>query len=403
VLAPSYDVISAQQRDELYAHDLRNVVRVDFGKPMPEDVPGAHDVYTRAAAHLRSWLDLGIVVQDEKPSIYVTDHEFATPDGAIKHRRGLLARVPARSWGESEVLPHEHTLRGPKEDRLALMRAARTQTSPVWALWDRAFGLSDVLENVTAGPALLSGRTESEVAAERHGLWRIDDPPAVAGIVEALAPSRLYIADGHHRFETAAAYAAERRTAGDRGDDDSQFALLYLCGADDPALVVQPTHRLVLPRPGLPYSRDDLLYRLDDAWEMEPADSMVQALDVITRERGARHAFALAAPDGIAVLSSEFHEESSPAQRLDVAVLAAEILERCGVGKSELTEGALRYSRDPAEVEAAVRRGEAALGFCVNPCTTSEVLTVADAGEVMPQKSTYFSPKVPTGLILSPL
>ena len=124
-------MISPARREELYGRDLRNVVRIDFGRGYPDDVAGENDVYTRAAAHLRSWLDLGILVRDERPGLYLVAHEFVAPEGAARRRLGLLGRVPALPWDRSEVRPHELTLRGPKEDRLALMRATRAQTSPV--------------------------------------------------------------------------------------------------------------------------------------------------------------------------------------------------------------------------------------------------------------------------------
>jgi uncharacterized protein (DUF1015 family) len=403
VLAPPYDVISPAQREELYGRDLRNVVRVDFGLPYPDDVAERSDVYTRAAAHLRSWLELGILVRDEQPGLYLVVHEFVAPDGTSQRRLGLVGRVPALPWERSEMRPHELTLRGPKEDRLTLMRATRAQTSPVWLLWDRAPGLDARLAEIAQGRALLGGRFDGEMGPEKVLVWHMSDRAVLAEIRALLDPSTLYIADGHHRFETMAAYAAERRAAGDGADADSQFALVYASAADDPALVVLPIHRMIRPRPGLPAGRAELHARLDGAWKLEPVADAVAALAQLGERRAVDHAFVLVAPDGAAVVRRPRGEVISRRDALDVAVLQSEVIGACGIGESELRESALDYTRNPADAVLAVRDGRAGLAFLLSPCTSHEVMAVADARENMPQKSTYFYPKVPTGLVISPL
>jgi len=403
VLAPPYDVIGPAQQEELYGRDLRNIVRIDFGQAYPGDVAGRSDVYTRAAAHLQSWIELGILVRDERPGLYLAAHEFTGPDGRPQRRLGLLGRVPALPWERSEVRPHELTLRGPKEDRMALLRATRTQTSPVWLLWDQAPGLDRRLLELAQGQALLGGRFDGEMGSEKLLLWQLCEEREVADITSLLAPATLYIADGHHRFETMAAYAAERRAAGDAPDADSQHALVYACAADDPALVVLPTHRMVRPRQGLPAGLSDLLARLGDEWALEPVEDAAVALSGLEDGREASHAFVVVAADGSGVLRRPRGQTASPRDALDVAVLQSQVLGVCGIGEADLREGALAYTRDPAEAVAAVHLGRAALAFLVTPCTSREVLAVADARETMPQKSTYFYPKVPTGLVLSPV
>jgi len=402
-LAPPYDVISPAQREKLYGRDLRNVVRIDFGQIYPDDVAGRSDVHTRAAAHLRSWLELGILVRDEQPGLYVVAHEFVAPDGSAQRRLGMVGRVPALPWDRSEVRPHELTLRGPKEDRFALMRATGAQTSPAWLLWDRAPGLGTRLGEIAQGRALLGGRFDGEMGPEKVLVWQVSDPADLAEIDALLDPATLYIADGHHRFETMAAYAAERRQAGDGADADSQYALVYASAADDPALVVLPIHRLVSPRPGLAASHEDLLVRLGGAWELDPVADPVAALDRLGERRTAEHAYVLVAPDGAAVLHRARRDTASRRDALDVSVLQSEVISGCGIGEVELRESALDYTRNPAEAVQAVRDGRAGLAFLVSPCTGEEVMAVADARENMPQKSTYFYPKVPTGLIISVL
>ena len=403
VLAPPYDVISPAEQEALYSRDLRNIVRIDYGQELPGDEPGVDDRYTRAAAHLAAWLRLGVLTRDPRPAFYVSEHQFTMPDGSRQARRGLFGRVRAVEWERSDLRPHERTLRGPKEDRLALMRATRTQTSAVFAVWREAPGLADILEEVCSRPAAAGGRTDGEIGTEKHLLWVIDDPGEVSAVRDTLAGAALYIADGHHRYETAAAYAAERAAAGDPADSDSQFALVYLCAAGDPGVSLLPTHRLLLPRPGAAYSLDDLWMRLDDGWELEPSPGLGAAAAAAASLRDDRHAFAVCSHEGSAILSRPRGESGSPRQSLDVVVLQEGVLGPAGADADAIREGALGYTRSVEEVERAVGSGEAVLGFCVNPATTAEMIAVADAGEVMPQKSTYFYPKVPTGLVLAPL
>jgi uncharacterized protein (DUF1015 family) len=403
VLAPPYDVIDDAQREQLYGRDLRNIVRVDYSQELAGDVPGRRDRYTRAAEHLEAWRRLGVLIRDQIPSFYVTEHRFAGSDGSERMRRGVIATVRAAPWDASDLRPHEHTLRGPKEDRLALMRATATQTSPVFAVWQDAPAVAAILAGVASGPAAAGGRTDGEMGSEKHLLWPVGDPATVEAIHDAFDGARLYIADGHHRYETAAAYAAERGQAGDAPEADSQFALVYLADADDPGISLLPTHRLVLPGPGVAFSRDDLWMRLDDAWDVEERDDLASAAAAAAAMRAERHAFAVRAHDGSALLSRPRTAVSSPRARLDAAVLQDQVLAPAGVDEDAIREGALAYTRSLDEVDRAVAAGDAVLGFAVNPATTAEMIAVADAGEVMPQKSTYFYPKVPTGLVLSPV
>jgi uncharacterized protein (DUF1015 family) len=402
VLAPPFDVITAHQRDELYGRDMRNIVRIDYGLTYPGDVEGLDDQYTRAAAFLESWLELGILVRDDPAGFYVVDHVFQHPEGGERRRRGVLATVGARPWESSDLRPHERTLHGPKVDRLALTRATRAQTSPIFAVWTGAAGIAETLNTVATGDALLGGRIDGEIASEKLLLWRVADPGHIAAIATGLQRAALYIADGHHRYETAVAYAAERRAAEPDAPSDAPFerCLVYLTAADDPGITILPTHRLVRPGPGIAYSLDDLWARLDDAYETVPADDGRTALAAAASMHETHHAFAVVAREGAAVLRRARRAGGSPRERLDVTVLETEVLGPAGVSPDMISGGALAYTRDPDELDGAVRRGEATLAFGVSPVSAGEVIAVADAGETMPQKSTYFYPKVPTGLAI---
>ena len=199
VLAPPYDVISDAKRDELYGRDLRNIVRIDYGERYTDDVDGVSDAYTRAASFLRSWRELGVLVRDDPPGFYVVDHVFPHPDGTEQRRRGVLATVAATAWERSDLRPHERTLRGPKRDRLALLRATRAQTSPVFAMWKQGDGIGDILAGIATGSALLGGRIDGELGSEKLLIWRVSEPAQVAAITASLADASLYVADGHHR------------------------------------------------------------------------------------------------------------------------------------------------------------------------------------------------------------
>jgi uncharacterized protein (DUF1015 family) len=403
VLAPPYDVISAQQQDELYSRDLRNVVRIDFGAELPEDVAGKDDRYTRARGHLESWLNLGILHREERPALYVTDHEFLGEDGKRHVRRGVFGRVPAKPWEESEVLPHERTMRGPKEDRLALMRATRTQSSAVWIVWDHAPGIAEALAAATGRAPDAQGETEGELDVERFRLWVVSDEGQLAAVDAALEPARLYIADGHHRFETAAAYAAERRREEPDAPEEADFAmtLVYACAADDPVVEVWPTHRLVKDTAA---GLAELSAKLGPEWTLAPAADLAEATAQAGARRQDAHAFGVLAGDGAGVLHKKRGSTASPQQGLDVTVLADTVLrDALGITPEAVPAGALLFTRDVAEAEALVQQGQVALAFTVNPTTTAEIIAVSDAGEVMPQKSSYFYPKVPTGVVLSPL
>lgn len=403
MLAPPYDVINDAQRDALYARNLRNVVRIDFGAEYADDVPGRNDRYTRAAQFLTSWLELGVLVHEPAPTMYVHDHEFALPDGVLRHRRGLLAIVPAEPWERGEMLPHERTLRGPKEDRLALLRTIRVQTSPIFGVWT-GVSLTPQLDSVTTRPPLLGGRTDGEFGSEKHLVWQADEAEA-AEFSDALAAATLYVADGHHRYETSVAYHQERDATEPEAPADAPFrwCMVYLSDAADPALTILPTHRLVRPAPDIAYSLDDLWARLDDRWELEPAAGIAEAFARATEMRGDRHAFGAIAAGGSAVLHRPRLRTDSPRAGLDVTVLETEVLGPAGITPEDIRAGGLAFIQDVAQLGAAVGRGDAVLGFAVQPTTMAEVVAVSDAGEVMPQKSTYFYPKVPTGLALHPV
>ncbi len=399
VLAPPYDVIDEAQQTELYGRAMQNVVRVELGQDLPDDVPGVRDRYTRARGHLEAWRRTGAMVSEDRAALYLHAHAFHPPGGGSLERLGVFAAVTPEPWEAGGVLRHEHTLSGPKRDRLQLLEATGVQGSPVFALWEEGDRATAALRHHAATtPPAAEAVTDGENGHERHRLWVLgeDGPTAavVAQVVQTLAGSRLVVADGHHRYETALAYATAHPEAPAR-------VLMLLAPLDDQSHVILATHRIV-PRASL--DAEALRTRLAAAgYGWDPVADPRTALRRMAALRERAHAFGVIAPGTTAVLQRGRRPAASPRAGLDVTVLQEEVLTaHLGVDADAVAGGRLRFSRDPAAVAHAVADTDG-LGFLVNPTTVAEVAAVARAGESMPQKSTYFFPKVPTGLVLLPV
>ena len=394
VLAPPYDVIDREELAMLRARDEHNIVWVDC--PVAgSDVAGANDaVYEEAASRLRSWEQQGIVKTDVSPSFYACEHQFSRPHGGGSVvRRGVFVHVGVEAMEKGEMLRHERTLAGPKRDRLRLLRATQTQTSPIFALWDGASGIESLLESVAGRKPLLSG----EMAADRHAIWRLCDPTAVETLTSLFSSSDLYIADGHHRWETVTGYLSGLASGVGTG------VLVFLSSASDPGLIMLPTHRMVVEqRPGLKDSAA-LSRALPAGWTLDEVESLAVGQQKSAELRETFHAVVAVLPGSVSVLSRPKRVGASPREALDVVVLEEEVLAAAGIDKSAIEEGALRYDRDAGSVADAVVSGQVAGGFVLNASSPRDMMAVAAAGDVMPQKSTYFYPKVPTGLVMSAL
>ncbi|MGH7704876.1 MAG: DUF1015 family protein [Candidatus Dormibacteria bacterium] len=388
VLAPPFDVIGPELQLELYGRAMQNVVRIELGRDFDADVPGERDRYTRARDHLRVWLQEGVLVQDPEPSLYIHRHSFRPPGGGgPRQRLGCFAGVEPVPHQRREVLRHELTMSAPREDRLHLLQATRTQTSPVFLLYQGRPEVTYELEQLSAAaPPLAEAVVDGEYGPERHQLWRVSDEAPLQRITSALSSTRLFIADGHHRYETALNTKLDR-------------VLALLAPLEDDANVILPTHRVV-PDARLQSSAlgEDLKRR---GWQDENCGTLAEGLTRIASLRTSSHAFGIAGTEGQRVVARPRAESvPSPRQRLDVSVLEQEILEPLlGVTPRDAEAGRLIYARDPEEaLELALSRDGVA--FLVNPPTAVEMAAVADADEAMPQKSTYFFPKVPAGLVL---
>ena len=417
VIAPPYDAISPDEQRALHARSPYNVVRLECGEAHDDDRE-ENNRYTRAAAALAQWSASGILVQDDGPAFYVYDQEFEH-GGAPYRRRALLTRVRLEDWAKGAVRPHEHTLAQPKEDRLRLLRACRANLSPVFALYRDPQGvISGAVQDA------ISGRSPVAVAAEakgRHTLWPLGEERVRQWLAQQLAPATLYIADGHHRYETALAYRNERRAAATSwtGEEAENFVLAGLTAAEDPGLLILPIHRLVQ----LPQVDDSILERLRRYLAVEEVtagqsdgQAAAQRLLELVAERGRSAAafglcwpgerlFLLTVEDPQGLVARLCPECPGQWRTLDVAVLEFALLGTIlGIDPSPIEEGgAVAIAPNAAEAWQKVQAGHYSLAFLLNPVPVEKVLAVADAGQRMPPKSTFFHPKLATGLVINRL
>lgn len=409
LICDPYDIISPAEQAVLYERDPRNVVRLE----LPRSDPPGVDRYQRAADCYRGWLADRTLVVDPAPALYAYQQGFSVA-GVSYLRRGLLAMMRLEPWERRVVRPHERTLPGPKADRLDLMRACGAAISPIWCLYRDPSGAAGPLwEDMSTREPDLEATDEDGV---RHCAWVVTEPALLRRVHEGLANSPVYIADGHHRYETALCYQAEAgRDARARPEQAAwHFTMAYLVEMSDPGLAVLGTHRMIQPPPaGGAESIRRTLARWFDLEEHQGGAPEVLAALESTRDGPA---FGIWAPalqlKAVARLRSygavpvEMAPGYSPAwRRLDLAALHSLVIDQLyPEGMAALYEsGALRYSRSLVEVERAVDQGEALMGFLVRQTPVDQVVAVADAGDLMPEKSTYFHPKPATGIVIASL
>ena len=389
LIAPPYDVIDADERTRYAALDEHNIVHVMLPEAPLAALPD--DRYRIAAELLASWRAQGVLTRDPEPALYVLAQDFTLPTGERCTRRGVLAAVKAEGYEPRRIRPHERTHAGPKADRLALLRATATNIESIFLLApDRDRSLANVVAETT--------QAKPDATAELNGVgirfWTARDVSRFP-----FPDGPLYIADGHHRYETASAYAQENRGA------DRVLALIV--SAQDPGLVVLPTHRVIF---GAGREIEHVLPRLRDWFEVQPVPAGVDPVKHLAELGHGQTACLLAdrsrlialllrsgaLPDRVPSLA-----QSEAVRDLDVARIETFVVKEI-LGASTSTP-IVRYVADAQEAIRTVQHGGAAVAVLLNPTRVDQVFAVADAGDVMPPKSTYFVPKVPSGLILRPL
>jgi uncharacterized protein (DUF1015 family) len=386
LISPPYDVISHEQREALYARSPYNVVRLEEGKTEPGDGASSNK-YTRAKATLEDWIGKGVLRVDTSPAFYLYDHYFVVGGERVR-RRGFLGALRLYQEGRGIVRPHERTFPRAKTDRLNLLRATRTNTSPVFGLFaDEKGAVAAALEAwMVRGPARLVADVRD--GEERHLVWALDDPPVAKKLTAALKDKRVYIADGHHRYETGLAYLKEEIEAVkiDFDEDTTHFTLAYLCALDDPGLRIFGTHRVVR---GANAAIDEIVMR---------------NFDSVSIERGA---IADTQP-GIVLVRNGTFSALTPKPLLDLSAMP-ESWRMLPVAQAEelLIEPARKLGGEVTyehSVDAAIDAARVGATTVLLRAVDAETLRrVADSWERLPQKTTYFYPKVPAGLVLRPL
>jgi uncharacterized protein (DUF1015 family) len=411
VVAPPYDVIDPGLQQALYARSPYNVIRLILNKQEPSDSE-ANNRYTRAARCLRDWQQDGILVQDSARALYVYHQEFDV-EGRRHTRRGFMTRVRLERFGEGRIFPHEETMPGPKADRLQLMRATAMNLSQIFGLYPDGEGTVQAQLDAAVGRSLPLEAVDHLGVVSR--LWPVTDQHVVSTVTGLMGPRPVFIADGHHRYETALRYLDERRAAGEIHDVEApaNFVLMMLVSMSDPGLIILPTHRLV---GGLPDLTADRLRELlqshfdveiigrgepgaRDTWELMEADGRQDLLGFGSVADGTWLTARLRTPEAMEALAAQH----SPAWR----GLAVSVLHELVLGK--LVSEALgcrpecRYVHLLREVQGAVAARQCQLAVLVPPARMEHVEQIAGNLEKMPPKSTYFYPKLLSGLVFNPL
>ncbi len=412
VIAPPYDVIDEKTQKMLYEKNPCNIIRLEYGLVFPED-DGENNVYTRAAAEFNRWLEKGIMQQDEKPALYLYELEF-TVDNQRFVRRGFFACVKVEDFKEKTVLPHEETLSKPKEDRLKLLHACKANFSPIFGLYpDKHHILEKIFDTVDWQEDLefLDGEKN------RHRVWTVSDPSIISTLESLLRGKQIFIADGHHRYETALEFSREMAALDKKGYD---YIMMGLVNIYNPGLMVLPTHRLVKNLKDFnlnilleKISRDFIIDELpfDENNREKALQDMLQALEKKGLNNhafglyGGSDCFYLLTLKDVNAMNSANLNRSSEWKSLDVSVLQVMIMEKLLhiEGAQRKQETNLTYTRDEKFALEAVDTGSHQLAFFMNPTRVEEVTTVAGGGERMPQKSTFFYPKLVTGLVINRL
>ncbi len=401
---PPYDIISEEQRREYLSRNSRNIIRLELPKE-------GQNPYEEAARTLEQWQEEGSLRHDMDEGFYLYEEEFFSKvdQGETRKVRGLVCRVRLEDFENGVVLPHEETLSKAKEDRFQLLSATQCNFSSIYSLYhDENHVTSQRLENLAKS---CPPRYEFSDGLVTHRLWVINDPVAIEALRQDFAGRKLYIADGHHRYETGLRYRDALREQG-AYLPGSQYIMMTLTDMADPGLTVFPTHRLVR---GLGhFDSAALLEACREEFDLLPQPGRRESEEALENFYGeGKHAFALF--DGAAwtvlvlkdpAVMEKLLPEKSPAYRLlDVSILHSLVLEKLlGIDKENMaSQKNLTYTRSAEEAEASVEKGESQCCFLLNPTRVEEIGQVAQNGEKMPQKSTYFYPKLITGLVMNSL
>lgn len=413
VVTPPYDIISPARQHYYHEKHLHNAIHLDFGLSLPGD-DEKNNRYTRASTQLKEWLQAKILIAESKPAIYCLREEYRSENGAIATRDGFIAMVRLTDFSEGRVLPHEETAPGPKKDRLKLMESTEANLSPIFCIYsDPDSNISETLK-----PAYETSPDVQLVddADTQHSLWVISNDETCAGISQALAERTLYIADGHHRYETALAYRDARRAKDGPGPDQPyDYLMIYLSSMEEASRSIFPIHRFVsgLTRETMEQLSSSLqkYFEIREVRGNEP-DRQQRMISMMNEQPADRNSFGVYLPAADSyqiltalkprpVISAEKTARSTTYCSLDVAVLDRVILgDVLGVSsEGPNADAKVRFVERTDKAFEETSRPGFQVAFFVNPTSMEEIRAVSEAGEKMPQKSTYFYPKPLTGMV----
>lgn len=417
LLTPPYDVISPEMQAELYARNPHNLVRIDLAKEEAGD-DERKNRYTRAAGALQAWIAEGVLARDPREAFYVYEQEFDLSGKGRRRRRGFFCAVRLEDLHEGGIRGHERTFDGPKADRLKLTRATHCNMSPIFSMYDDPAKVTDgIIEKAIAGKK----KQEVTINGITHRLWVVDDPGAIESLRSQLREKQLFIADGHHRYETSLMYRDARVKEGGRqvADEPFDYTLMFITNMRAEGMEILPTHRVLGKQAGRKIDAEKMLAELRKSFDVEEvklvSDLSVAAADVSRRlDAAGRQAtsFCLIFPGDRAYLL-KLRADADPnrlinnkdiapeVKRLDVTILHQHILRVfLGDAADHLGHDDLHYVKDAAETIRMMRSSECEAAFLMNPTKMEQVSEVAGLGLRMPQKSTYFYPKIITGMVI---
>jgi len=412
VMCPPHDVIPPQLQEELYHRSEYNFIRIEFGRELP-DKP-EDNRYTRAAATLKQWLQNDILQAEAQPAIYVHDYYF-THQGKNYKRRGLVVRVRLEEWSKRVIFPHEGTLSKSKSDRLSILWACEANTSPILAMFQDSENqvLSEIKQETRKKPAIET----SLVPGEKHVVWAITSPKVIDRICKYMAMQPFYIADGHHRYESALTYKHERESySPSAGEEGYNFVMMTLVEFNDPGLLILPPHRMVqgISRMALNGLKDGLAtffniteLSMDEANLWQRVDKILVGgfeqvhLGIFGLDREKLLILDLKEPGLASSMMPAFHTDTY--KKLDVSIVDHLILEKLLNLGTQGEQATLAYTYNKQDAITRVREGEFQLAILLNPVKAEVIKAIADAGDRMPRKSTYFYPKEPAGLVFNRL
>lgn len=403
LVCPPYDIISDQQREEYIKTNPHNIIRLEL--------PKGDDKYNKAAEILKDWLENGILIKEDKPAIYIYEEEF-TAYGERKAIKGIICRVKLEEFSKGIILPHEFTLSKAKEDRLNLMNATNCNFSQIYSLYmDGGKNTLGKIDSLSKSEPDIQLQDNDNVT---HRMWIIKDEKAIADICSDFADRKLYIADGHHRYETALNYRNYLREQGLAKEGDAcDYQMMMLVDMEHPGLVVFPTHRLVRNLDSFNAERViDGCKEYFDVTEHSDINTIESTLMELYNQGKKAYAFycggssyKLLVLKDTNIIKKLLPNASTATQQLDVTILHTLILEKIfGIDAENMAKQInLTYTKIFDEAISSVQQGNSQCAFILNPTRVSEIREVASNGEKMPQKSTYFYPKMITGLVMNQL